>query len=288
VKHFSTDLPFLHEIQFQAQLKEVHLTPLEDPFIALLLAFLALTIPFHEVFVNHTWTNFAGKSSGKAISKRYAEAVRTRLHSTEAFSLPKLETTQTLLMLGLHEWRSTQGARGFLTIGSAVRSAMMQRLNIQEDLQTGEQVGTRRQLLVNNSHMAPEERYIDEEKRRRTFWSCYIMDSYVSSGKDRPWSIQNDTIKVQLPCSDPAFIYGMNVRTRMLREGDIEFSNRKEHQKSRQSGQQSNMTNGGGQVHWEDEGGNLGLSWFIRVLCEWRDVVHWTCNVTRRYAAPLS
>ena len=47
--------------------------------------------------------------------------------------------------------------------------------------------------------------FIDREIRRRTMWSCFLMDRFNSSGTDRPTFIKEETIKVQLPIREKFF-----------------------------------------------------------------------------------
>ncbi|KAE8373930.1 hypothetical protein BDV26DRAFT_54402 [Aspergillus bertholletiae] len=46
---------------------------------------------------------------------------------------------------------------------------------------------------------------VEQEERRRTFWSVYLLDRLISCGRSRPLVIQDLDCQVQLPCDEEAF-----------------------------------------------------------------------------------
>ena len=50
--------------------------------------------------------------------------------------------------------------------------------------------------------------WIKLEERRRTFWSAYLMDRFLSNGRGRPQTIWNSDITIPLPTDNTSFIYG--------------------------------------------------------------------------------
>jgi hypothetical protein len=68
------------------------------------------------------------------------------------------------------------------------------------------------------SAKSSEDAFILQEIRRRTFWSCYIMDRYLSSGKYRPQMLHARELRIQLPASERSFLFAEQVRTLMLGE----------------------------------------------------------------------
>lgn len=62
--------------------------------------------------------------------------------------------------------------------------------------------------------------FIDREIRRRTMWSCFLMDRFNSSGTDRPIFIKEESIKVQLPIKERCFQLDMPGPTENL-NGDV-------------------------------------------------------------------
>lgn len=59
---------------------------------------------------------------------------------------------------------------------------------------------------------------IQQEERRRVFWSFYIADKLISCGRERPPAILDANCKVQLPCDELAFRAGQYYQTPTLSE----------------------------------------------------------------------
>ena len=49
---------------------------------------------------------------------------------------------------------------------------------------------------------------VQQEERRRVFWSFYMADKLISCGRERPAAILDEHCKVQLPCDELAFRSG--------------------------------------------------------------------------------
>ena len=49
---------------------------------------------------------------------------------------------------------------------------------------------------------------VQQEERRRVFWSFYIADKLISCGRERPPAILDENCKVQLPCDEVTFRAG--------------------------------------------------------------------------------
>lgn len=56
------------------------------------------------------------------------------------------------------------------------------------------------------------------ESRRRLMWSCYVADSLVGSGVDQLTMINDDDIKIQLPCNERSFMQQIICITETLRD----------------------------------------------------------------------
>lgn len=63
--------------------------------------------------------------------------------------------------------------------------------------------------LGQNNDKHSELNFIDQEIRRRTMWSCFLMDRFNSSGTQRPTCANEETIKVQLPIKESHFQMGV-------------------------------------------------------------------------------
>lgn len=120
------------------------------------------------------------------------------------------------------------------------------------------------------------ENFVKEEIRRRTFWSCFIVDRYISSVdyKVRMVSPEDPLVLVQLPCSEENFDFGLKTKARILRESDKDFRRRKE--------KYMNDNPDDANIAWEDEDKQDPLVWFIKALDLFGDVMRYTCTVTRR------
>lgn len=58
--------------------------------------------------------------------------------------------------------------------------------------------------------------YIEQEERRRLFWSVYLLDRFVSCSKQRPQSMVDEDCQVRLPCREQTFRDGIKETTDTL------------------------------------------------------------------------
>lgn len=291
--HYSADLPFLHPPTFLKPLRQVAATdanatarpPASPEF---LLAFLALTARFHPKLVAHHSPSTATRPSNPLIaSEYYAAAANERLATSWTDNcVHDIERTQATLMLGLHEWGMCRGAKAWLTVGMAIRAAQAMGLQYELDLDNepfsrsralgceAERMGvdpSRKSSGMSSVHRAAkteEDAFTVQEVRRRTFWSCYIMDRYLSSGKYRPQMLHAHDLRIQLPASERSFLFAEKVRTLMLAED--------EHTVVREKSDEEN-----GRL---EVGSDEGLvSRYVRILEIYGRVVQWSCAGGRRF-----
>uniref|UniRef100_A0A8H7KAT8 Xylanolytic transcriptional activator regulatory domain-containing protein n=1 Tax=Bionectria ochroleuca TaxID=29856 RepID=A0A8H7KAT8_BIOOC len=57
---------------------------------------------------------------------------------------------------------------------------------------------------------------VEQEERRRTFWSIYLLDKLVSCGRSRPPAIADEDCRASLPCDEEAFRQGSFQKTATL------------------------------------------------------------------------
>ncbi|KAI9797455.1 MAG: hypothetical protein M1833_005495 [Piccolia ochrophora] len=247
-RHFSTDLPFLHPPSFLQPLQErsasgfaptkeaKELPQYESPASSTLikLALLCLTARFHpQLAAHHSPATSSQPTNPVVASENYAAALKARLagSSGDLVSLPSLERIQALLMLGLHEWGMCRGITAWLYVGVAVR--MSQAMGLQFEVELDDEplalssamsneaqylgVRPKRHIAQRRATLAAED-FVQQEIRRRTFWSCFLMDRYLSSGKYRPQMVNVKDLRIQLPSSDRAFLFGERVHTLLLGE----------------------------------------------------------------------
>ncbi|KXT03223.1 hypothetical protein AC578_4800 [Pseudocercospora eumusae] len=331
--HYSADLPFLHPPTFLKPLRQSALqsapptpagnAPSDSASTArppasteFLLAFLALTARFHPKLVQHHSPPTANRASNPLIaSEYYAAAANERLASIWTDNRNHdIERTQAALMLGLHEWGMCRGSKAWLTVGMAIRAAQSMGLQYELDLDDeplsrslalsaeAERLGMSGESSRKNSRSgkSSEDLFIQQEIRRRTFWSCFIMDRYLSSGKYRPQMLHARELRIQLPASERSFLFAEKVRTLMLGEDDkdIHGTGRAEIQSQRQ---QSVLLGTGTPepnqapsprtiaMRDDDEKGRLevgsdeGLvSRYIKILEIYGKVIRWSCSGGRR------
>ncbi|KAG9230775.1 fungal-specific transcription factor domain-containing protein, partial [Amylocarpus encephaloides] len=223
--HFSTEMPFLHPPTFKNRMRQAS-NP-RDPTVpatgpqegkVLLLGVLTLTARFHpELVAYHSPSGDALAASGY-----YAEALKVAFGPTSGnLTNPSLDVIQACLMLSLYEWGQAQGRSGWVYVGIATRLAQSIGLPYEDDADPPkngtQQNGLTRTMLA------------EKEIRRRTWWSCFIMDRMLSAGRYRPTMIDVEKLRVQLPCSDDQFLFVSKARTPSLnaswpREEDPEAS----------------------------------------------------------------
>jgi hypothetical protein len=193
--HFSTQLPFLHPPTFRNRIRQAS-NP-RDPSVApidlrdggiLLLALLMLTARFHSELVDYHST--AKSRNPLDASEYYATALKTAIGPT-GFSLTSssIDGIQALLMLALWEWGQTRDLSAWIYSGMAIRLAQAIGLPYEEDEENHRDTATEREV------------------RRRTWWSCFIIDRMLSAGKYRPTMISVKQMKVKPPCFDDQFLF---------------------------------------------------------------------------------
>ncbi|GAB7361601.1 hypothetical protein MBLNU230_g1653t1 [Neophaeotheca triangularis] len=281
-----------------------------------LLAFLALTARFHPVLVEQHSPPTATRASNPLIAAEYY-AVAAHEHVASAWtgndSGLHIEKIQAALMLGLHEWGMCRGAKAWLIVGGAIRSAQAMGLQYDQDLDDEpmsrslalegelEKLGLPTGQSGKSSAMGQgdeEWAFINQEVRRRTFWSCFIMDRYLSSGKYRPQMLHARELRIQLPASERSFTFAEKVRTLMLGEEERDVASRDQVQNNRQEsvrhgtgeepGFARNHSINGVLAHDNDEGlleigDDEGLvSRYIKILEIYGKVIRWSCAGGRR------
>src|SRR5579859_4811301 len=132
----------LHKPTFMGQIAEETVAP------ALILAVCAVSARFsrHPAVQQHPMSQAGDEYAAKA----------RQLLSLE-FDRPTLSNVQALVILGLHEFGSSRGARAWMYAGIAIRMAISLGLNVEDEGR-----------LANQS-------WIECEVRRRVFWATFIM-----------------------------------------------------------------------------------------------------------------
>jgi hypothetical protein len=220
--HFSTEMPFLHPPTFRNRMRQASYP--RDPATSaadlqvgklLLLGVLTLTARFHPDLVAHH-ANPGKPNDPLRASEFYANALKTAFSPTGSnLTTPSVERVQALLMLGLYEWGQTRGLSAWVYVGIAIRLAQSMALAYEDD-QHNRPSKAKSSTRTDPRSLAAREEATEKEVRRRTLWSCFIMDRMLSAGKFRPNMMSVETLRVQLPCSDDQFLFVHNVQTGFL------------------------------------------------------------------------
>jgi hypothetical protein len=112
------------------------------------------------------------------------------------YDTPNITILIVYCILGLHEFGTCQGGRSWMFGGMAQRMAYA--LQLHKDLEHDRSVAP-------DSGEKEELTFTDREIRRRTMWSCFLMDRYTSSGTDRPHFVEQQYIRAQLPIKESYF-----------------------------------------------------------------------------------
>jgi hypothetical protein len=131
-----------------------------------------------------------------------------------------VERVQAFLMLGLFEW-SQRHESAWMYVGVAIRMAKMMKLEL-DDQRMGlleNQASASRQFRTRSAEIA-----IVRETRRRTMYSCFILDRLMGCGSGRALCTPTEALRIQLPCSEMAFDLSLDVYTGFLKapEGFIQ------------------------------------------------------------------
>ncbi|OAL01971.1 hypothetical protein IQ06DRAFT_292740 [Phaeosphaeriaceae sp. SRC1lsM3a] len=169
---------------------------------------------------------------------------RAREIALKRYDAPNITILIVYLLLGLHEFGTCQGGRSWMFGGMAQRMAYALQLHKENEYDP----------LVNEADRKPLSA-TDREIRRRTMWSCFLMDRFNSSGTDRPLFVHEQYIEVQLPVKEHLYLHEIHAPTENL-EGNVP------NPVPPDSGQLSNPRD------------NMGVSAYtIRLVCIWGKLI---------------
>ena len=143
---------------------------------------------------------------------------RTQIEASNAFAAharqilqsdletPSISRVQALLMLTGHDWGAGNGRRAWIYLGMAIR--LIEVMDITQEPKTP------------RNRKPTREEFIETEVRRRTAWTCFLMDSLLSGGRGRKRSLAAIDMEIQLPCEREDFVFGEPVCTQRL-DGSI-------------------------------------------------------------------
>ncbi|KAF2161759.1 hypothetical protein M409DRAFT_27815 [Zasmidium cellare ATCC 36951] len=126
------------------------------------------------------------------------------------YDTPNITILIVYLILGLHEFGTCQGGRSWMFGGMAQRMAYALQLHRDLDHDPKDRSQSEKNEIT----------FTDREIRRRTMWSCFLMDRFNSSGTDRPIFVGEQYIRAQLPVKESFYQMEINGPTEDL-EGSV-------------------------------------------------------------------
>ena len=126
------------------------------------------------------------------------------------YDQPNITILICYLILGLHEFGTCQGGRSWMFGGMGQRMAYALQLHQDLDHDPKRSTGDEKSELT----------FTDREIRRRTMWSCFLLDRFSSSGTDRPTFVGPQYIRAQLPIKEKLFNMEITGPTEDLK-GDV-------------------------------------------------------------------
>ncbi|KAK8079939.1 hypothetical protein PG997_007757 [Apiospora hydei] len=229
--HFAPELPFLHLPTMKDRIAHKFKTSQPDPspdFNLVLLGVLTLTARFHPDLVKylaHVCSSQSGNARSRPVQTQIDPAAASEYYAdTLTMALGPLRTTmrvasvervQALLMLGLYEWGQTRpqsgGLAAWMYVGSAIRMAQFLKLGF------GDKPSDRRSGSEEPSPgILSSEVIQDKEVKRRTMFSCFILDRMLACGKERSSIMRAEDLQIQLPCPEDRFDLSVPVKTLFL------------------------------------------------------------------------
>ena len=236
--HFAPELPFLHLPTMKDRIAHKFKTSQPDPspdFNLVLLGVLTLTARFHPDLVKylaHVCSSQSGNARSRPVQTQIDPAAASEYYAdTLTMALGPLRTTmrvasvervQALLMLGLYEWGQTRpqsgGLAAWMYVGSAIRMAQFLKLGFGDKDSKSRPGSEEPPSLGHNSKssVSPSQAIQDQEVKRRTMFSCFILDRMLACGKERSSIMRAEDLQIQLPCPEDRFDLSVPVQTLFL------------------------------------------------------------------------
>ncbi|KAF3760730.1 hypothetical protein M406DRAFT_48185 [Cryphonectria parasitica EP155] len=121
-----------------------------------------------------------GYQAAVRLSEEHATRARLEIDLDE----PSIDALQACLLLVVAFTAAGKGKKAYMLLTAAVGMTMAQELHREMDPR---------------ATVTP----IERETRRRLFWTCYLLDRFISCGSKRPCLIADKTILLRLPCWSP-------------------------------------------------------------------------------------
>ncbi|KAE9973659.1 hypothetical protein BLS_002880 [Venturia inaequalis] len=229
---YGQSYPLLHKPSFMRRLAAGNVAPV------LVLAVCAVSARF---------SNHPQVRSEPAFLRGEDWARSAREIALRRYDAPNITILIVYLLLGLHEFGTCHGGRSWMIAGMAQRMAYA--LLLHKDLDHNEWGKEQKE--------SPEPSPTDREIRRRTLWSCFLMDRFNASGTDRPMQMSEDFLNIPLPIKEHYFEMELSAPTETL-SGEVLYP------AEANSGQMTNAK------------ANMGTSaYYIMLVSIWGRIIHY-------------
>lgn len=231
--HFAPELPFLHLPTMRERLRRRFKSPQAETsadFNLVLLGVLTLTARFHSDLVKylaHVCNSQSGNARSRPLQTQLDPATASEYYATTLTKAlgplgtgASVERVQALLMLGLYEWGQTHrhsgGQSAWMYVGMAIRMAQFLRLGFGDKSKDASEPSRRSVDYRSRATASQSQLILEREVKRRTMFSCFILDQMLACGKERLYTIRPMDLQIQLPCSEDKFDLQMEARTGFL------------------------------------------------------------------------
>ncbi|KAI9152079.1 transcriptional regulatory protein [Paramyrothecium foliicola] len=230
--HFTAELPFIHLATLKDTMSRTQEYYRHHPNLnVVLLGLLALAAPFYPELAKYS----AHVASLQGIRPRdplseddravagdfFANALVTALGPLRtSVSVATVERVQALLILSLYEWNRRQEGSAVMAwtyLGLATRLAHFLKLGLDDRLLLLDETVSRGASTASMPTSESIDAGVTKEVRRRTMFSCLILDRMLACGKDRPPTIRSEDLEIQLPCPELSFDLSHHANTGFLR-----------------------------------------------------------------------
>ena len=119
---------------------------------------------------------------------------------------PNITILTCMVILGLHYFGTCEGGLSWSFGGQAMR--MGYALQLHKELDHDSLGAAQAERAAASGKPVPkisQLSFTDREIRRRTMWACYLMDTFNSSGTERPAFLNEDYFFIQLPIKESHF-----------------------------------------------------------------------------------
>ncbi|ORZ28794.1 fungal-specific transcription factor domain-domain-containing protein [Lobosporangium transversale] len=166
-------LPILHQRSLYEQIHQREYSPPH-----LLFAILGLSSRFSDNPIFRTPQPGTDRPPCTVFYERAKQLIK------EEYDHSQIRTVQALLLMSIQQMGFCESQRAWLYVGMAIR--MAQDLGLNKDLPEQDQVRDR----------------LSAELRKRTWWSCYVVERLICAGLGRPLTITQQDCETGYPQSD--------------------------------------------------------------------------------------